>query len=140
LRADPDADVPHRIQDTLQGRFSMHVMLRGLQAASIVAAVTLAGCEYCFIERSPEAERLLQDKTALTKSPVSIQVMGMSCPKCVTNVDIQLMRVNGVKKAQIDMGTGVVTVDIDPAAGVTRAALAKAVDDSGLTVTEIRGL
>jgi copper chaperone CopZ len=111
---------------------------RGLCAATLSAGLLLQACEYCLIERSPEAERLLQDQTVLTRSPVSIQVMGMSCPKCVSNVDIQLMRVNGVKKAQIDMGTGVVSVDIDTSAKVTRAALAKAVDDSGLTVTEIK--
>ena len=63
----------------------------------------------------------------------------MSCPKCVSNVDIQLMRVPGVEKAQIDMGSGVVNVDFDPSKKVTRAALAKAVDDSGLTIASIEG-
>jgi copper chaperone CopZ len=117
----------------------MHATNGGLIAATLSAGLLLQACEYCFVERSPEAERLLHDQTVLTRSPVSIQVMGMSCPKCVSNVDIQLMRVNGVKKAKIDMSTGVVSVDIDTSAKVTRAALAKAVDDSGLTVTDIKG-
>lgn len=117
----------------------MHPMHRGLWAATLATGLLLQACEYCMIERSPETERLLQDQTVLTRSPVAIQVMGMSCPKCVSNVDIQLMRVPGVKRAQIDMRTGMVTVDIDPAASVTRAALAKAVDDSGLTVASMQG-
>jgi copper chaperone CopZ len=47
--------------------------------------------------------------------------------------------VSGVQKAQIDMGSGVVTVDFDPSKKITRAALAKAVDDSGLTINSIEG-
>jgi len=111
---------------------------RGLCAAILSAGLLLQACEYCLIERSPEAERLLQDQTVLTRSPVSIQVMGMSCPKCVSNVDIQLMRVPGVNRAAIDISTGIVRVEFDPSRGITRAALAKAVDDSGLTVTSIQ--
>ena len=112
---------------------------RGMRAALVLAAIVLTGCEYCMVERSPEAERLLHDQTALTQTPVKVQVLGMSCPKCVSNVDIQLMRVHGVKHAAIDMATGQVTVEIDPTAGVTRAQLARAVDDSGLTVASIEG-
>jgi predicted porin len=75
----------------------------------------------------------------VTTSPVKLHVLGMSCPKCVSNVDIQLMRVSGVQKAQIDMGSGIVVVDFDPSKKITRAALAKAVDDSGLTIASIEG-
>jgi copper chaperone CopZ len=73
----------------------------------------------------------------VTTSPVKLHVLGMSCPKCVSNVDIQLMRVPGVQKAAIDMGSGIVVVDFDPSKKITRAALAKAVDDSGLTIASI---
>ena len=114
-----------------------------LRTISLVAALLgtglLTACEYCLYPRSPEAELLLKDDTVVTASPVKLHVLGMSCPKCVSNVDIQLMRVPGVEKAQIDMGSGVVTVDFDPSKKVTRAALAKAVDDSGLTIASIEG-
>ena len=107
--------------------------------AALLGTGLLTACEYCLYPRSPEAEKLLQDNTVVTTSPVKLHVLGMSCPKCVSNVDIQLMRVPGVQKAQIDMGTGIVTVDFDPSKQITRAALAKAVDDSGLTISSIEG-
>ena len=107
--------------------------------AALLGTGLLTACEYCLYPRSPEAELLLKDDTVVTTSPVKLHVLGMSCPKCVSNVDIQLMRVPGVQKAQIDMGSGVVTVDFDPSKKITRAALAKAVDDSGLTIASIEG-
>ena len=116
----------------------MHIRTLTLVAA-LLGTGTLPACEYCLYPRGPEAEKLLHDDTVVTTSPVKLQVLGMSCPKCVSNVDIQLMRVPGVQKAQIDMGTGIVTVDFDPSKQVTRAALAKAVDDSGLTIASIEG-
>jgi lysyl-tRNA synthetase class 2 len=79
--------------------------------AALLGTGLLTACEYCLYPRSPEAELLLKDDTVVTTSPVKVHVLGMSCPKCVSNVDIQLMRVPGVQKAQIDMGTGIVTVD-----------------------------
>ena len=120
--------------------------LRTLGRAAIVAALaTLTACEYTYsddcglTQRTPTDLALLQDQTTVATSPVLLHVKGMSCPKCVTNVDIQLARIPGVKKSQIDMATGVVTVDFDPSKGVTRGALAKAVDDSGLTLASIEG-
>ena len=114
-----------------------------LRTISLVAALLgtglLSACEYCMVPRSPEAEALLKDDSVVTTSPVKLHVLGMSCPKCVSNVDIQLMRVSGVQKAAIDMGSGIVVVDFDPSKKVTRAALAKAVDDSGLTIASIEG-
>ena len=112
-------------------------------AAVIVALGTLAACEYNYdpecglTRRDPTNDALLHDPTAVKTSPAVLHVKGMSCPKCVTNVDIQLKRIPGVRTSSIDMSTGVVTVDFDPAKGVTRGALAKAVDDSGLTLASI---
>jgi copper chaperone len=91
------------------------------------------------VQRTSTDRAMLQDTTPVAASPVKLLVKGMSCPKCVTNVDIQLARLPGVRTSQIDMSTGVVTVDFDPSKGLTRGALAKAVDDSGLTLASIEG-
>ena len=105
----------------------------------------LAACEYTqcedgtLAERTPTDLAMLKDTTPVATSPAVLHVKGMSCPKCVTNVDIQLARIPGVRKSSIDMASGIVTVDFDPAKGVTRGALAKAVDDSGLTLARIEG-
>ncbi|MFM7808704.1 MAG: heavy-metal-associated domain-containing protein, partial [Planctomycetota bacterium] len=115
-------------------------------AAAIAAALTtLTACEYTYsddcglTQRNATDAALLQDHTTVSTSPVLLHLKGMSCPKCVTNVDIQLARIPGVQKSRIDMATGVVSVDFDPSKGVTRGALAKAVDDSGLTLASIEG-
>ena len=116
-----------------------------LVAACMAALGSMNACEYTYsddcglVERSTTDRALLTDETAVTTSPVILNVKGMSCPKCVTNVDIQLARIPGVQKSSIDMSTGKVTVNFDPAKHVTRGALAKAVDDSGLTLTSIEG-
>lgn len=116
-----------------------------LVAACMAALGTMTACEYTYsddcglVERTPTDLAMLKDETAVTTSPVILNVKGMSCPKCVTNVDIQLARIPGVQKSSIDMSTGKVTVNFDPAKHVTRGALAKAVDDSGLTLASIEG-
>lgn len=123
----------------------MHLRTIGRAATIVAALATLTACEYTYsddcglTQRNATDRALLQDPTPVTVSPVKLLVKGMSCPKCVTNVDIQLARIPGVKKSQIDMSTGVVTVDFDPSKSVTRGALAKAVDDSGLTLASIEG-
>ena len=117
----------------------------GFVAAALAALTSMPACEYTqcedgtLVQKTPTDLALLKDTTPVTTSPVLLQVKGMSCPKCVTNVDIQLARIPGVKKSSIDMSTGTVKVELDPAKGVTRGALAKAVDDSGLTLASIEG-
>lgn len=74
----------------------------------------------------------------LTGSSATLIVHGMSCPLCANNVDKLLMTVPGVESVKVNMGTGEVKVALAPSARVTRAQLAKAVDDSGFTLTEVR--
>jgi copper chaperone CopZ len=121
----------------------LHAIARA--AALAAALVAIPACEYTqcddgtLVQKTPTDLALLKDTTPVTTSPVLLQVKGMSCPKCVTNVDIQLNRIPGVKKSSIDMATGTVKVEFDPSKGLTRGALAKAVDDSGLTLASIEG-
>lgn len=62
---------------------------------------------------------------------------GMACPKCVTNADLQLMRLQGVRKVEIDMKHGFITVEVDPARRPTREAYASAIDAAGLTLVSV---
>lgn len=123
----------------------MQVRSTCLAAAVSALCLSLAACEYTYdpdcglTRRDPTSDVLLKDNSPVTQSPVILHVKGMSCPKCVTNVDLQLARIPGVRKSSIDMASGDVTVDFEPGKGVTRGALAKAVDDSGLTLAGIEG-
>lgn len=73
----------------------------------------------------------------LAASSATLFVNGMGCPLCVTNVDKQLVRVTGVQTVKVDLGAGTVDVGLSGKTKPTAAALAKAVDDAGLTLVKI---
>ena len=66
-------------------------------------------------------------------------VRGMSCPKCISNVDLQLKRIDGVVDPKVDMRNGVVAITVRDGAAPSRAAVAAAIGDAGFTLAEIRG-
>jgi copper chaperone CopZ len=64
---------------------------------------------------------------------------GMACPKCVTNADLQLLKLPGVASVRIDMKHGLIFVTLDGSARPTRGQLTKAITDAGLTLVQIHG-
>lgn len=69
---------------------------------------------------------------------VVLEVQGLSCPLCAHNLDGQLVKIEGVEEATIDLGSGTVAVQLAEGHTVSRERLAKAVHDAGFTLTEIR--
>jgi copper chaperone CopZ len=69
-----------------------------------------------------------------------LEVLGMSCPKCISNIDLQLARIHGVGGVQIDMKHGTVALTIAPGVRVTREALNDAVEDAGFTLGGVRAV
>ena len=67
-------------------------------------------------------------------TPVQLTVYGMSCPLCASNVDKQLLRVDGVKAVDVDMSNGLVTVMVSRSNPPSAQSLAKAVSESGFTL------
>ena len=63
----------------------------------------------------------------------TIRVAGLACPKCATNVDVQLSKIPGVKVGNIDMKHGFVQVTFVQQPHPSPARLGRAVEDSGLT-------
>ena len=63
----------------------------------------------------------------------------MSCPKCVTNAEIQLERLPGVSKAMLK-GGGIFRIKVKPEKPVTRGNLARAIWVAGFTLVEIEEL
>jgi len=100
-----------------------------------LAAGLLSGCAGT---SQPAPAASVDAAAPLTGSSATLIVHGMSCPLCANNVDKLLMTVPGVESVRVDMGTGEVKVALAPSARVTKAQLAKAVDDSGFTLTEVR--
>jgi copper chaperone CopZ len=63
----------------------------------------------------------------------------MGCPLCANNVDKQLLKVRGVEKVDVNLGSGHVTVTF--AADLPRPGtpqLAQAVANSGYTLVRVR--
>jgi len=64
-----------------------------------------------------------------------IEVLGMSCPLCAHNISQQLEKLPAVKATHIDLGSGIVSVGLDPDAEWPRVEqLEDAVDRAGYTV------
>ncbi len=86
---------------------------------------------------SGAAPALLADASPVSGSGSVLWVKGMSCPKCVSNVDLQLKRLPGVDGVAINMGLGTVTVRYAGAERPTKRQLAEAVDNAALTLFRI---
>ena len=80
------------------------------------------------------------DPSLITATSLALHIRGMSCPKCVTNAEIQLERLPGVSGAMLDMGGGTFRIKVKPGAPVTRGNLARAIWVAGFTLVEIEEL
>ena len=80
------------------------------------------------------------DSTLITATSLALHIRGMSCPKCVTNAEIQLERLPGVSDAMLDMGDGTFRIKVKPGAPLTRGNLARAIWVAGFTLVEIEEL
>ena len=68
----------------------------------------------------------------------ALDVLGMSCPKCISNIDLQMARIAYVSNIQVDMQHGTVSFTVAEGGQVDRAALAEAVADAGFTLAGVR--
>lgn len=68
---------------------------------------------------------------------VVLWINGMGCPQCVTNVDLQLERIDGAKDVRVDLANGKVAVRFVRQPRPTPERIAKAVSDAGLTLVKI---
>ncbi len=77
------------------------------------------------------------EATPIAAPSATLTVQGLSCPLCASNVDKQLMKVDGVQSVSVDLGDGTIRVAFAGEARPTGAALRKAVEDSGYTLVSI---
>ncbi len=106
-------------------------------AAVLSTALILPACV------SPPPAASNHDGDALVERPeptansVVLVAHGMACPKCVSNADLQLMKLDGVRAVAIDMKHGFITVEVDPDHRPTRDDYARAIDAAGLTLVSV---
>ncbi|MGW0250727.1 heavy-metal-associated domain-containing protein [Nocardia goodfellowii] len=68
-----------------------------------------------------------------TASTATVTVTGMTCGGCANSVRTEVGRIDGVTSVDIDLGSGLVTVD--SASPVSREAITAAVTKAGYQVT-----
>lgn len=103
--------------------------------AALLLAAPLASCQSA--NRIPQADVI--GPSTLANGNYRLVVRGMSCPKCISNVELQLARIPGITRPEVDMKNGVVTVKVDGNHQPSKESIAGAIADSGFTLVEIRG-
>ena len=102
-------------------------------------ALPIAGCEATPARTASGAGTpVLTGPDPLVEGRYALEVLGMSCPKCISNVDLQLARIAGVGEVEVDMKNGLVTLAVAPGAEVARARIADAIADAGFTLRAVR--
>lgn len=66
---------------------------------------------------------------------ITLKVGGMSCMGCANSVGQLLAQLSGVEKSDVDLNSGSVRIDYDPAR-VDVAALKRAIVDGGYSVED----
>lgn len=85
-----------------------------------------------------QEEGYLASTTPLSGDSATLEVRGLSCPKCASNVDLTLARVKGVESVtKIDLSKGTVRLAFADDVRPSPSDLAKAVKKSGFTLVNI---
>jgi copper ion binding protein len=76
--------------------------------------------------------RVSTERVTMTVRMKTYDVIGMTCDHCVRSVRDEIGRIPGVKRVEVDLATGKVTVESDRP--VDDQAVAAAVDEAGYQV------
>ncbi len=119
----------------------LSLCLVSLSCVSCASTATTAASSELASESTETAQLgLVHDSQTLAPGQYALVVFGMSCPKCISNVDLQLGRVEGISNPKVDMKHGIVTIDVVGPAAPSREAIFRAILDAGFTLREIRAL
>ncbi|MBI3126132.1 MAG: heavy-metal-associated domain-containing protein [Candidatus Tectomicrobia bacterium] len=67
-----------------------------------------------------------------------VRVDGLACPFCAYGIEKSLSAVEGVKKVEVDIASGLVTVTTADGASIGEPAIRQAVKDAGFAVRSIK--
>jgi copper chaperone CopZ len=134
-----------------RGNSSLHFAVQSrdiattLRIALLSTTLALSGCA-----TTPDAANsassdsislgAVDTASTLTPGKYALVVFGMSCPKCISNVDLQLAKITGVAHPKVDMKHGIVTIEVIGPEQPSREALFREIGDAGFTLREIRTL
>ncbi len=105
---------------------------------TLIAGLLVTGCATTRSNTAnPSAPTSTAASDVIAGDTATLVVFGLSCPQCSDNVRQQLVMVEGVEDVAVDLGSGDVTVTLQPGV-VTRQALEQAIVRSGYSLQEIR--
>lgn len=81
-------------------------------------------------EKSKEIEKLKESKTV----KIDIPVIGMTCASCVLKVQSNLLKLQGVKNATVNLVTGKATIEIEPDKQIDAKEIIKSIKSIGYDV------
>lgn len=120
-----------------------------LVLASLLAPVGCAGGgskdasggsseENAVVHQASRAEMdATRSRAPIPEGATALYVNGLGCPQCASNVDVQLMRLPGVRKADVDLSTGVVTIDVKGEKRPSPYQVSERVKDAGFTLVKL---
>ncbi len=86
---------------------------------------------------SAEDQAMAKSKESLKTESALLYVNGMGCPLCASNIDLQLIRVRGVTKVDVDLGIGTALVRFGGERRPSPYLLGEAVADAGFTLVKV---
>ncbi|CUU07486.1 Cu+-exporting ATPase [Candidatus Kryptobacter tengchongensis] len=81
-------------------------------------------------EKSKEIEKLKESKTV----KIDIPIIGMTCASCVLKVQNNLLKLQGVKNATVNLVTGKATIEIEPDKKINPKEIIKSIKSIGYDV------
>ncbi len=98
---------------------------------------TAGGEEAVEYTQSQADKEFLSRAEPLSGATAVLYVNGLGCPQCASNVDVQLLRLPGVRKADVDLSTGQVHLAFQGEKRPSPKRLNDAVEDAGFTLARI---
>lgn len=68
---------------------------------------------------------------------LQVKILGMSCPFCAYGVEQKLKRLDGVEELDVELESGVATLNLEEGADVSNETLKKTVEDAGFEASAI---
>ncbi|GMU82522.1 MAG: heavy-metal-associated domain-containing protein [Phycisphaerales bacterium] len=101
----------------------------------VVSIWLVSGC--ASPDRRSSTPAAVSDPTAAANSSATLTVHGLACPLCAHNIDKQLLRVEGVRTVDVDLGTGTVKLNFESGKQPSDKELAAAVEAGGFTLNKV---
>ncbi|MBC7771885.1 MAG: heavy-metal-associated domain-containing protein [Pyrinomonadaceae bacterium] len=123
----------------MQSKFIISLSLLVLPTLLAACAGSPSQSEEKYISHEVRAadREFAKSKVPLQGDAAVLYVNGMGCPLCASNLDLQLERVKGVNKIEVDLGIGTARITFEGSGRPSPLELYNAVEDAGFTLVKV---